>query len=87
MKMQDLTGKVALVTGASSGIDEAAARLLVAEDVRVVLVARRRERIEALAAEIGPAALALRRKSRRSLTRCGKGSAGLTCSSTMPVWG
>ena len=59
MKMQDLTGKVAAITGASSGIGEATARLLVAEGVRVVLVARRRERIDALAAELGDAALAL----------------------------
>ncbi|RZT52968.1 NADP-dependent 3-hydroxy acid dehydrogenase YdfG [Sphingomonas sp. BK036] len=59
MKMQDLTGKVAVITGASSGIGEATARLLVAEGVRVVLVARRRDRIAALAAELGDAALAL----------------------------
>jgi len=59
MKMQDLTGKVAVITGASSGIGEATARLLVAEGVRVVLVARRRDRIDALAAELGDAALVL----------------------------
>ncbi|RZK23734.1 MAG: SDR family NAD(P)-dependent oxidoreductase, partial [Hymenobacter sp.] len=59
MKMQDLTGKVALVTGASSGIGEAAARLLVSEGMHVVLVARRGDRIEALAAELGPATLVL----------------------------
>ncbi|MGI4779159.1 MAG: SDR family oxidoreductase [Janthinobacterium lividum] len=53
MKMQDLTGKVAVITGASSGIGEATARLLVAEGVNVVLVARRREQIEEIAAELG----------------------------------
>jgi NADP-dependent 3-hydroxy acid dehydrogenase YdfG len=59
MKMQDLTGKVALITGASSGIGEAAARLLAEEGVHVVLVARRRERIETLARELGGSALAM----------------------------
>ncbi len=59
MKMQDLTGKVAVITGASSGIGEATARLLVSEGVRVVLVARRRERIAALVEDLGDSAVAL----------------------------
>ena len=59
MKMQDLTGKVAVITGASSGIGEATVRLLVSEGVRVVLVARRRERIAALVGDLGDAAVAL----------------------------
>jgi NADP-dependent 3-hydroxy acid dehydrogenase YdfG len=53
MQNQDLAGKVAVVTGASSGIGEAAARLLAAKGVRVILVARRRKRVESLAEEIG----------------------------------
>lgn len=55
----DLAGRVALVTGASSGLGAGFARLLARAGARVVLGARRRERLEALAEEIGDGALAV----------------------------
>lgn len=48
-----LAGKVALVTGASSGIGEAAARSLAAAGAEVVVSARRAQKLDALVAEIG----------------------------------
>lgn len=49
---EDLHGTAALVTGASSGIGEAAARQLAAAGAAVALVARRKDRLETLAGQI-----------------------------------
>ena len=48
----DLTGRVALVTGASSGLGARFAEVLAAQGAAVVLAARRHDRLEALAAQI-----------------------------------
>ena len=50
--MAKLEGKVAVVTGASSGIGEATVRALAAEGAAVVAAARRKERLDALVEEV-----------------------------------
>jgi NADP-dependent 3-hydroxy acid dehydrogenase YdfG len=52
-------GRVAVVTGASSGIGEATARALAADGYRVALLARRLDRMTALAEEVGNGSIAI----------------------------
>ena len=53
--MKELNGQVVVITGASAGIGEATARMLAREGATVVLVARRKERLDGLKEEIGRA--------------------------------
>jgi NADP-dependent 3-hydroxy acid dehydrogenase YdfG len=50
--MSGMKGKVIAITGASSGIGEAAARLLAASGAKVILGARRADRLKAIADDI-----------------------------------
>ena len=56
--MNSMAGKVAIVTGASSGIGRALARSLIREGCKVVLAGRSRDRLRALENELGPDSLA-----------------------------
>ena len=58
-KNGELALKTAVITGASSGIGEACARILSSMDWNIVLIARRADRIQKIADEIGGQALSL----------------------------
>ena len=57
--MASLEGKVAAITGASSGIGEATALALAGAGAKVSLAARRKDRLDALVEKIGDGALAI----------------------------
>lgn len=58
--MKRFEGKVAIITGASTGLGPVMARMLAAEGAKLVLAARRAELVEEVAQGIGDAAVALR---------------------------
>ena len=60
MRNSNSQGRVAVVTGASSGIGEATARALAADGYRVALLARRLDRISALAEDLGNGSIAIK---------------------------
>ncbi|MGW0794268.1 SDR family oxidoreductase [Streptomyces sp. NPDC002692] len=57
---QALAGKVAVVTGANSGIGRAAAQRFATEGAHVIITGRRQDALDAAAAEIGPHVTAVR---------------------------
>lgn len=57
--MFDLTGKVALVTGATGGLGAAIAKTLLSRGAKVIVTGRRADVLEALVAELGPNAKAI----------------------------
>lgn len=58
--MSRFSGKVAIVTGASSGLGPIMAKMIVAEGGKVIMAARRLELVAAAAEELGDAAVAIR---------------------------
>jgi ribitol 2-dehydrogenase len=56
---EDLSGQIAAITGAASGIGLACARRLIAAGVKVVLIDRADDRLREVCAELGPQAIPL----------------------------
>ena len=61
--MADLNNKVVLITGASSGIGEATARVLAAGGAKVVLGARRIDKLKSIAEDLQPRGDTVRHRS------------------------
>ncbi|MFT3966365.1 MAG: SDR family oxidoreductase, partial [Sphingobium sp.] len=74
-------GKVAIVTGASTGLGPILSRMLAAEGARVVMAARRGDLVEAAAARIGEAAVAIQ----ADVTR--EGDVAAMVDAAMDRWG
>jgi NADP-dependent 3-hydroxy acid dehydrogenase YdfG len=83
-----LQDTVALVTGASSGIGEATARALAEQGATVAVAARRKDRLDALSAEIGGLAIEAdvtdREQAVAPSSAPRRSSGGSTSSSTTP---
>ena len=76
---------VTIVTGSSRGIGLAIAQRLVAEGGRVVLTGRRREPLDAAAAELGPAATAVAGRTRLTPRRTMVGANQTAASSAATI--
>jgi 3-hydroxy acid dehydrogenase/malonic semialdehyde reductase len=76
-----MTGRVAFITGGTSGIGEACARLFVEHGARVVVTGRRQERLDAIARDLGDACHA------RALDVRDTGAVGLAFENLPPSFG